>query len=67
MVYKMVRVGPRGGATPYKTFLSTPPQPPTPRLSGLISIIEPFRLLTTDRRLVATETVNFVSRESQSQ
>ena len=27
MVHKRVRVGPRGGASPYKTLLSTPPPP----------------------------------------
>ena len=33
-LYKRVRVGPRGGASPYKYLLSTPPFPPAPHPRG---------------------------------
>ena len=38
MVYKRVRVGLRGGASPYKIPLSTPPPPTSPPPSCYIAI-----------------------------
>ena len=71
MVYKVVSGWTSGRSYPVKTFWSTPPEPPNPppppTFRGASATLEPFVLLTTDRRLVARETGNFVSRESQSQ